>query len=135
MEKNDDIYKKIYPKISLNKRNINKNILSPNKDIFRIRLMNINKNTRNNNNNNIKQLKIINNKNIDNKIKKKTCEKNDENDFDFFDFMKFDLKRKIKHKDISWDKKEFDIWNPSFTNSDNEKEEKKNKKNKILKIN
>ena len=129
MEKNEEIYKKIYPKISINKRIINKNLLSPNKDIIRIKLMNINKNTKKkNNNNNIKQLKIIQNKNIDNKIKKKTYEKNDENDFDFFDFMKFDLKRKIKHKDISWDKKEFDIWNPSFTNSDNEKEEKKNKK-------
>ena len=44
--------------------------------------------------------------------------------------MKFDLKRKIKHKDISWDKKEFDIWNPSFTNSENEIE-KKNKKTNI----
>ena len=129
MEKNEEIYKKIYPKISINKRIINKNLLSPNKDIIRIKLMNINKNTKNkNNNNNIKKLKIIQNKNIDNKIKKKTYEKNDENDFDFFDFMKFDLKRKIKHKDISWDKKEFDIWNPIFTNSDNEKEEKKNKK-------
>ena len=129
MEKNEEIYKKIYPKISINKRIINKNLLSPNKDIIRIKLMNINKNTKKkNNNNNIKQLKIIQNKNIDNKIKKKTYEKNDENDFDFFDFMKFDLKRKIKHKDISWDKKEFDIWNPIFTNSDNEKEEKKNKK-------
>ena len=95
--------------------------------------MNINNITRNNNknNNNIKNLKIIKIKNIDNQIKKKTY-KNDENDFEFFDFMKFDLKRKIKHKDISWDKKEFDIWNPKFTSSDSEKEENKIKKIKYL---
>ena len=117
MEKKINIYKKIYPKISINKKNINNNILSPNKDTIRIKLMNIN---------NITRIKI---KNIDNQIKKKTY-KNDENDFEFFDFMKFDLKRKIKHKDISWDKKEFDIWNPSFTNSENEIE-KKNKKTNI----
>jgi len=130
MEKKINIYKKIYPKISINKKNINNNILSPNKDTIRIKLMNINNITRNNNknNNNIKNLKIIKIKNIDNQIKKKTY-KNDENDFEFFDFMKFDLKRKIKHKDISWDKKEFDIWNPSFTNSENEIEKKNKKKN------
>ena len=117
MEKNEKMfYKKIVPKITLNKKNIN----NEKKEPIRIRLMNKNRNI----DNNLKQFK---NDSCENK--KKTYEKNDENDFDFFDFMKFDLKRKIKHKDISWDKKEFNIWNPSFSNSENE--EDKNNKNKI----
>ena len=118
MEKNEKMfYKKIVPKITLNKKNIN----NEKKEPIRIRLMNINRGIDHN-------LKKFKNDSYE-KNKENIIENDEEDDLDFFNFLKFDLKRKINHEDISWDKKEFNIWNPSFSNSENE--EDKNNKNKI----
>lgn len=39
-------------------------------------------------------------------------------DEEFFNFMRFDLKRKIKRKDIEWESKYYSIWDPDFSDDD-----------------
>lgn len=43
---------------------------------------------------------------------------NNINNYSFLRFLKFDLKRKIKASDISWESEEFDINNPHFSSED-----------------
>jgi len=43
---------------------------------------------------------------------------NNLNNYSFLKFLKFDLKRKIKASDISWESEEFDINDPHFTSED-----------------
>lgn len=44
------------------------------------------------------------------------------NNESFLKFLRFDLKRKIKWKDISWDDEEHDIYDPKFSSDENEDE-------------
>lgn len=43
---------------------------------------------------------------------------NNINNYSFLKFLKFDLKRKIKASDISWESEEFDINDPKFSSED-----------------
>ena len=40
------------------------------------------------------------------------------NDGSFLNFLKFDLRRKIKKEDISWESEEHDIWEPKFSDKE-----------------
>ncbi len=56
---------------------------------------------------------------------------NNLNNYSFLKFLKFDLKRKIKACDISWESEEFDINNPYFTSEDEKNEDSEKDENEV----
>ena len=119
--------------------NSQENNINPNKNnslISDINFNSISLNYDNNysaNNNNIKLLNVYSIgmdfivENID-----KDSEEEEE---DFLKFLRFDLRRKINHDDIIWEKKSFDIWNPIFCDDEIEENDNNNisRKNNIYK--
>ena len=99
--------------------NINNNKNSMNSSLnFNSLSLNNNDAANANANANLKQINI-NSLGMDSIVEKieNNCEE-DEEDNDFLGFLRFDLKRKINHNDISWDEKSFNIWDPVFTDVD-----------------
>ncbi len=91
---------------------------------------NNNNNNNSNNNNNLKQINI-NSIGMDSIVEKieNNCEE-DEEDNDFLGFLRFDLKRKINHNDISWEEKSFNIWDPVFIDINEDDDENSINNNK-----
>ena len=109
--------------------NSQENNINPNKNnslISDINFNSISLNYDNNysaNNNNIKLLNVYS---IGMDFIVENIDKDSEEDEDdFLKFLRFDLRRKINHNDIIWEKKSFNIWNPIFCDDEEEEENEK----------
>ena len=109
--------------------NSQENNINPNKNnslISDINFNSISLNYDNNysaNNNNIKLLNVYS---IGMDFIVENIDKDSEEDEDdFLEFLRFDLRRKINHNDIIWEKKSFNIWNPIFCDDEEEEENEK----------
>ena len=107
--------------------NNNNNIIKNNYTIATCSNNSINFNSLSLNNNDFNCYCKDNNNMLDYIVEK--IEKNDESvnyvddKEEILDFFKFDLSRKIKKKDLKWDNKVYDIWNPDISSDFDENEE------------
>lgn len=105
-------------KLNINSTNSNSNENNNNSISFNCNSISLNCNTVDNKESNLNlnkgQLAIIGLDNIVEKIE--NVDDSDEcEEEDFFNFLRFDLKRKISKKDIEWESKCYNIWEPELS--------------------
>jgi len=89
------------------------------------------KNNQKNRNKNQNQIQNQEEKEAENDYNDNFSENSNLNNYSFLKFLKFDLKRKVKYEDISFESEEFDINDPYYTSDEEKKlEEKENSKAK-----
>ena len=110
--------------------NIQENNINPNKNnslISDINFNSISLNYDNNYSTNNNNIKLLNAYSIGKDFIVENIDKDSEEDEDdFLEFLRFDLRRKINHDDIIWEKKSFNIWNPIFCEDEEEENENNN---------
>ena len=110
--------------------NIQENNINPNKNNSLISDINFNSISLNYDNNysaNNNNIKLLNAYSIGKDFILENIDKDSEEDEDdFLQFLRFDLRRKINHDDIIWEKKSFNIWNPIFCEDEEEENENNN---------
>ena len=103
---------------NIQENNINNNKNSSNISDSNFNSISLNYDNYSQNNNNIKLLNV-NSIGMD-FIVENIDKDSEEEEEDFLNFFKFDLRRKINHDDINWEEKYFDIWNPIFSDDEND---------------